>query len=71
MPPYKNALPQMQQGVQKAWQTAFRFFPPDYTVGPGFTPDQRPLCGRSRAYGFAPLTAGGELHPALKQTFCL
>ena len=29
------------------------------------------LDGWSRAYGTMPLTAGGELHPALKQTFYL
>jgi hypothetical protein len=36
---------------------------PDYTVGPGVSPDLLTLhgCGRSRAF-----TAGGESHPALK-----
>ena len=28
------------------------------------------LRSRSRACGTTPLTAGGESHPALKQTFC-
>ena len=59
----------MKQGAEKAKQTAFRFFHPDYTVGPGITPDQRlqkqPVAGL-RPW---PFTAGGELHPALKQTF--
>ena len=67
----KNALlyKSIQQGAEKAKQTAFRFFHPDYTVGPGITPDQRlqkqPVAGL-RPW---PFTAGGELHPALKQTF--
>ena len=42
----------------------FRFFHPDYTVGFGIAPNQRlpeqPVAG---------CTAGGESHPALKQTF--
>jgi len=67
----KNALLQaiLTTGRRKANRTAFRFFHPDYTVGPGITPDQRlqkqPVAGL-RPW---PFTAGGELHPALKQTF--
>ena len=34
------------------------FFHPDYTVGPGITPDH--------ALRLAGFTAGGDLHPALK-----
>jgi len=39
----KNALLQaiLTTGRRKANRTAFRFFHPDYTVGPGITPDQR------------------------------
>ena len=53
----------IQQGAQKAIQTAFRFFHPDYTVGPGITPGQRllaqPVAGlrhnaAHRRWGIAP-----------------
>ncbi len=43
---------------------------PDYTVGSGIEPDllTPTFVERSRASGL-PVTAGGELHPALR-TFC-
>ena len=53
----------IQQSAQKAIQTAFRFFHPDYTVGPGITPGQRlltqPVAGlrhnaAHRRWGIAP-----------------
>ena len=39
------------------------FFHPDYTVGPGISPDH--------AFRLAGSTAGRESHPALKISFCL
>ena len=43
---------------------------PDYTVGPGITPDLLTLLvkakRRSRALCVCTFTAGGELHPALR-----
>jgi hypothetical protein len=50
-------------------------FHPDYTVGPGITPDLLDLSQfeemreRSRAFNFRQFTAGGELHPALRTLF--
>ena len=38
-------------------------FHPDYTVGPGVTPDLLTLSQRKALAGY---TAGGELHPALR-----
>ena len=38
-------------------------FHPDYTVGPGITPD---LLTLSQGKALAGYTAGGELHPALR-----
>ena len=45
----------------------FVLFHPDYTVGPGIAPDllTPPEGRRSRALALA-ITAGGELHPALR-----
>jgi hypothetical protein len=40
----------------------FSLFHPDYTVGPGVTPDLLTL----REEALAGYTAGGELHPALR-----
>ena len=42
---------------------------PDYTVGPGITPGQQPHLQLVAGLRAMPLTAGGESHPALKQTF--
>ena len=48
---------------------SFRFFHPDYTVGPGISPGQRLARFLPTCQAVAGCTAGGELHPALKQTF--
>lgn len=64
MPLCKN----LQRGTEKP--SVHRFFHPDYTVGPGITPDQR----RKRAGRGLPakqVTASGELHPAPKTAFIL
>ena len=42
---------------------------PDYTVGPGIKPGLltfRHKAGSARGLGIAAITAGGELHPALR-----
>lgn len=41
---------------------------PDYTVGPGFSPDllTLPTAGARGLADHGPLTAGGEFHPALR-----
>ena len=67
----KNALLQvtLTTGRRKANRTAFRFFHPDYTVGPGITPGQQLPWQLVAGLRTMPLTAGGESHPALKQTF--
>ena len=39
------------------------------TVGPGITPGQQPHLQLVAGLRAMPLTAGGESHPALKQTF--
>ena len=55
----------MQQGTEsKTNKASFRFFHPDYTVGFGISPNQR-----LPKQPVAAFTAGGEFHPALKQTF--
>ncbi len=41
-------------------------FHPDYTVGPGVTPDLLTQGIRKKAMALAGYTAGGELHPALR-----
>src|SRR5690606_776060 len=71
--PFRNQFP---QGYGKALRPAARatgstlhpvLFHPDYTVGSGITPDllTPAAAGRSRAWRCR-LTAGGELHPALR-----
>jgi hypothetical protein len=42
---------------------ASTFFHPDFTVGPGFSPDQPQ---KARGLGTSGHTAGTELHPSLK-----
>jgi hypothetical protein len=50
--------------AKSASQQALFLFHPDYTVGPGVTPDLlTPL-----SWPLAGYTAGGELHPALRVT---
>jgi hypothetical protein len=41
-------------------------FHPDYTVGPGITPDLLTQAFRRKREALAGYTAGGELHPALR-----
>ena len=64
---HKNTPDKDLSGATVRQSTWSRFFSPDYTVGTGF-------------YRFCPIrladlspywrfTAGGDLHPALKQTF--
>ncbi len=67
MLPRKSALPQKRCSraqESKANKASFRFFHPDYTVGFGISPNQQ--LPKQPVAGF---TAGGEFHPALKQTF--
>jgi len=41
-------------------------FHPDYTVGPGVSPDLLTQAFRKKRKALAGYTAGGELHPALR-----
>ena len=47
-------------------QGACILFHPDYTVGPGVTPDLLTQGFRKKSEALAGYTAGGELHPALR-----
>ena len=55
--------PEYTLRTQTTYNDTMLFFHPDYTVGFGISPNQRIM--RSRAS----FTAGGDLHPALKNLY--
>jgi len=66
----QNALPQnIRQGAKKQSKQLSVSFIRTLTVGPGITPGQQPHLQLVAGLRAMPLTAGGESHPALKQTF--
>ena len=66
----QNTLPQnIRQGAKKQSKQLSVSFIRTLTVGPGITPGQQPHLQLVAGLRAMPLTAGGESHPALKQTF--
>ena len=57
-------IPAQTQNLYGAFLYYSIFFHPDFTVGFGISPNQLSLAG----LWIAPITAGGELHPAPKIT---
>jgi len=59
----------LQQGAEKQIEQLSVSFIRTLTVGPGIAPGQQPHLQLVAGLRAMPLTAGGESHPALKQTF--
>ena len=67
-PPYRKFLHKGRTNTAKPYHYIVSFIR-TLTVGPGITPGQQPHLQLVAGLRAMPLTAGGESHPALKQTF--